>query len=270
MTGHRTTPSSLRIEQSWCPTCKEWTVIDAGRPCAWCDTPTIRKRGGWKHPSNRSRISRDKALAIHKKYQTGVSARTLGRELHTVLGYKSAQSCEAAIGAAFKKHGLPTRDRIAATILAATKDGLSPRDHKERSRVRREAGLTYQGMRSRRPRCAGVRTQHPRAGGQCENVSMVGSDYCFNHDPARKEQRDRIAADMRARQTREQPTVQWADVHAQLSPWLDTERHPARALNVATGVPHGTCSRLLLGRHQTITPTLAARLLEPLQLRAAA
>lgn len=261
---------TVRVSQAWCPSCNEWTVVDAGRPCAWCGTILVVKRGGWKHQNSRSRISRDKAVAIHWKYETGVSARTLGRELHKVLGYKSPQSCEAAIGIAFKRYGLPRRDRIQATILASTTSGLSPRDHRERSRVRREAGLTYQGMRSRRPRCAGVRTQAPRKGGQCENVAQADSVYCYQHDPATKAERDRHAAEMRARQTRERATVSWPDVHEQLAPWLSTEKHPARALNVATGVAHAVCSRLLLGRYDHLTPSMAARLLAPLQLLDAA
>src|SRR3972149_7053031 len=86
-----------RIDQSWCPSCKEWTVLDAGYPCAWCDTILVKRKGGWKRPDIHGRISESAARAIHAKYETGTSARTLGRELYRVLGYKSAHGCETAI-----------------------------------------------------------------------------------------------------------------------------------------------------------------------------
>src|SRR3990172_6921294 len=155
-----------RIDQSWCPSCKEWTVLDAGWHCAWCDTILVKRKGGWKRPDLHGRISESAARALHAKYETGISARTLGRELYRVLGYKTTNPCEAAIGAAFHRYGLPVRDRIAATILASTTSGLSPRDHRERYRRRREAGLTSKGH-ERQPLCEGVRLRYPRKGERC-------------------------------------------------------------------------------------------------------
>ena len=108
------------LDQAWCPTCKEWTVLEVGWPCAWCETILVKRKGGWKRPDLRSRISEPAARAIHAKYETGVSARTLGRELYQVLGYRTPQTCEAAIGKAFRRYGLHIRGRIEATVLAST------------------------------------------------------------------------------------------------------------------------------------------------------
>lgn len=178
-----------RLLQAWCPSCREWTVLDPGQTCAWCSTRLVRRRGGWKRPDLTGRISEPAARAIHLKYQQGISARTLGRELYRVLAYKNARTCEVAIGTAFRRYGLPVRDRIAATVLASTTSGLSPRDHRERRRRRKAAGLVGSGtraMQSRQPLCAGVRQQHPRKGQPCARPAMFGSRFCQAHDPARR------------------------------------------------------------------------------------
>lgn len=175
----------MNVQQSWCPTCREWTVIDAGRPCAFCDTPLVARRGGWKRPDLVGRINETAARAIHAKYLTGVSARTLGRELHQVLGYKTPATCENAIGVAFHRYGLPTRDRVEAARLASTTNGLSPRDWRERYRRRKAAGYTIH-LEPLQPRCAGLRSQYPRKGERCRRPALSGSDYCFAHDPERR------------------------------------------------------------------------------------
>lgn len=190
-----------RLDQAWCPTCREWTVLDVGKPCAFCETILVRKRGGWKTKS-RGRINERMARAIHAKYEAGWSARKLGQELWQVLGYASAHSCEFAIGNAFRRYGLPVRERIEATILASTSSGLSPRDDRERRRRRREAGLVVSGlraMRPRQPRCAGVKLQAPGKGKPCSKPSLVGSDFCLAHDPSRRAEVVEIVARARER-----------------------------------------------------------------------
>ena len=174
------------IAQAWCSTCREFTVIDAGRPCVWCGTILVEKRGGWKRPDLVGRINEQAARAIHAKYITGVPARVLGRELYQVLGYKTPATCENAIGVAFRRYGLPVRDRIEATRLASTKHGLSPRDWRERYRRRREAGLGIH-MEPLQPPCKAIRSSYPRKGEPCRKPAVKGSDYCVSHDPERRE-----------------------------------------------------------------------------------
>lgn len=189
----------MKLDQSWCPQCREWTVIDAGRPCAWCGETLVKRGGGWKRPDIQGRITESMARAIHAKYEAGWSARKLGQELWQVLGYRSSRTCESAIGRAFMRYGLPRRSRIEATVLASTSSGLSPRDDKERRRRRRvEAGYTTQ-LKARRPQCAGTRTQYPRKGERCTRAATAGSDYCPAHDPALAERRRAQLAAMRER-----------------------------------------------------------------------
>lgn len=186
---------------AWCPTCREWAASDPGWPCAWCDTRLEQRRGGWKRPDLIGRISERAARAIHAKYQTGISARTLGRELYQVLGYKNPRTCEMQIGVAFKRYGLPVRDRIEATRLASTTNGLSPRDWRERYRRRREAGLGIH-MEPLQPRCKAVRVCYPRKGEPCRKPAMRGSDYCISHDPAR---RDAVVANLERARAKARP-----------------------------------------------------------------
>lgn len=192
---------STRVQQAWCPNCREWTVLDAGRPCAWCGETLVRKRGGWKNKP-RYRINERMARAMHAKYEQGFSARRLARELHAVLGYKSYHSAEVAIGQAFRRFGLPVRERIEATVLASTSSGLSPRDRRERTRRRQKAGLVASGLRAmqpRQPRCAAVRANHPRKGERCRNPAIIGSEFCQAHDPGREAARLEHLAAMRAK-----------------------------------------------------------------------
>jgi plasmid maintenance system antidote protein VapI len=55
--------------------------------------------------------------------------------------------------------------------------------------------------------------------------------------------------------------VPWPPVLEELRPWLSAHQHPASRLAEATGVPQGTCARLLKGTRDTITADLARRLL---------
>lgn len=192
----------MKIDQSWCPSCREWTVIDAGRPCAWCGEMLVKRRGGWRRPDIHGRINERMAYAIHAKYEQGISARKLGQALYATLGYRSSRTCEAAIGHAFHRYGLPVRGRIEATVLASTSSGLSPRNPRERRRRRREAGLVSSGVRAmqpRQPQCEGMRSKYPRKGERCSKPAAVGSRFCWAHDPARREEVARIVTAARER-----------------------------------------------------------------------
>lgn len=130
------------IQQSWCPQCEEWTVIDAGRPCAWCDTVTVRKRGGWCRPDRR-RFTRADCEKIAAAHAAGASLRAISRQLYERLGYSSPNSCLETIRASLKREGLAVRQQTAATAAAnrarrVRQPGETPNDYKRR--VRRERG----------------------------------------------------------------------------------------------------------------------------------
>ena len=133
------------MSNTWCPTCRDWSVQNPGRPCAWCDTTVIVRRGGWKRPDRRrtSLISRDQALALHRAHENGQSLRALSRLTWETLGYRTPGSCLAGIIAALDREGLRTRDQQTATAVANTKrGGRLPGENKNayRRRLRREHG----------------------------------------------------------------------------------------------------------------------------------
>lgn len=128
---------------AWCPTCREYTVLDAGEPCAWCNTIVVKKRGGWKRPDRRarSRITTAQANAIHVAHLNGMSLREISRRVYTQLGYASDASCLEGIRAALDRERLPVRAHSAATAAANRARGNRlPGEDKNayRRRVRRE------------------------------------------------------------------------------------------------------------------------------------
>lgn len=134
----------MRIDQSWCPNCQEFTVTDAGRPCVWCDTRTVAKRGGWKRPDKTasSRISPAQARALHAAHQH-LSLRDIAAKVYETLGYKTQLSCLEGMRAAFRREGLTGRSQPAATSLANVQRGKrlpgeTPQEYKRRRR--REVG----------------------------------------------------------------------------------------------------------------------------------
>jgi len=92
---------------------------------------------------------------------------------------------------------IPEGTDVAATVLASTTKGLSPRDWHERRRRRLEAGLTAKGHK-RQPLCEGVRLRYPRKGERCSLPAGYGSRFCYVHDPERRAEVIAITARMRA------------------------------------------------------------------------
>lgn len=138
------------LEQSWCPQCAEFTVTDVGRPCVWCDTLTVRKRGGWKRPDlqARSLITPAQARALHEAHRTR-SIRDLSRATYKALGYTSPESCLEGIRAAFDREGLIGRDQGTATAAANVARSMRlPDETKNEFKRRRRREHGYRDSRS--------------------------------------------------------------------------------------------------------------------------
>lgn len=91
----------------------------------------VAKRSGlWADPHPLRKLSTEQVRAAHRLHEGGVSIRELGRLLHERYGYATAHSCANALSAAFRRHGLRRRDRIAATIAASTVHGRGARADK--------------------------------------------------------------------------------------------------------------------------------------------
>jgi hypothetical protein len=127
-------------------------------------------------------------------------------------------------------------------------------------RTAREAELLVRARRD--GKCAAMTTGsdgcRPRP---CPQRPLKGGAYCFHHDPKHLLDVQVLAARLRAHKPK-RDHVPWPSVRAALEPFLAAQgRGPISRLAEATGVPTGTCSRLLLGRRESITVELAQRLL---------
>lgn len=153
--------------------------------------PPIAGRRRGKPVGKYRRMTDAQVRAAHVLYeQKGLSFRQLGRLLYQRFGYASEKACAVAINQACLTLGLPTRDRIAATVAASTTHGLASREmrasrdplyREHRRRMRRARGEVLD-----RPLCAGVRTQYPRKGEPCSNRAQANSPFCVGHDPERR------------------------------------------------------------------------------------
>ncbi len=123
------------------------------------------------------KLTDEQIRAAHVVYeQTGLSLRALAAQLWERYEYASMASCRQSLLEGFIRLGLPRRDRIEATIAAATVHGKA-RGKGYRAWLREQRGEA-------RPRCAG---KVKREGGRrCELSAMHGSRFCLSHDPKRR------------------------------------------------------------------------------------
>jgi len=167
--------------------------------CGFCDTlveplkpklapkPVGKRRGV---PRRIPDADLRKLHALHTKRKR-LSVNEIARQVYERYGFASARSCHSCICHGWKYLGLKARDRIEMCVEMSTTRGVSPRDEKERRRLRLAAGLTCKG-KERHARCKGKTAR----GKRCTRPVMEG-DYCWSHDPATAEERKRICAEMR-------------------------------------------------------------------------
>lgn len=130
------------LDLSWCPTCAAWTCADVGTRCAWCDTVTVRKRGGWKRP-DRHAFTRPELETIAALHQRGHSLRAIARGLYERRGYASEGSCLESIRAGMRREGLSVRRPGAATAACNRARRQRPAGESTaayKRRMRRERG----------------------------------------------------------------------------------------------------------------------------------
>lgn len=212
--------------QRWCGWCVEMVAVVDGDRCAWCGHATLAERP--TRPARRRgvRPKLDDAtlLKLHRIHRDkGASVLELSRRIYRRAGYKSARSCSRCIYVGWRRLGLSARDRVEQTVLSSRRHGLAPRYGA------RPGYGTYRRRvlhgREDRPRCRGVRQQHPRKGERCQARAMEGSDYCFAHDPGRELERQAITARMRKRQSPRAmlpagPFIAWLNrLHAEHGTW---------------------------------------------------
>jgi hypothetical protein len=117
-------------------------VLDAGRPCAFCDSTLVKKRGGWKRP-DRHRFTRQQLEKVAALHAEGASLRAIARGLYARLGYSSEGSCLETLRISLSREGFTVRQRSSATALAnrARRKRLPGETKNEyKRRMRREVG----------------------------------------------------------------------------------------------------------------------------------
>jgi hypothetical protein len=187
---------------------------------------------------------------LYELYKAGVSVPELAAEHAAPHGYDDTRRFRHVVEYGWKVSGHQLRSNREAELLSRKKIA--------------------------RP-CLGVKSaanlRHGKAAGErCTQRAVDGSEYCFAHDPEREQ--ERAATVSRLHEGRPRAEVLWSVVLPHLAPLLETRldrlgrklEKPGGALARHTGVPPGTCSRLMKGRKEAITVKLANRLLAPLGL----
>lgn len=234
----------------------------AGWPLRESDGRKAKPRPGDRRRHRRGRLP-EKTLrtAYELHMRKDVSVNRLGHLLFEKHGYSTPTTCASAISNGWRRLGLKARDRIEMTRIASTKNGLSPRDHRERYRRRREAGLTNKGHQ-RQPMCLETVKSRARKGERCGRPALVGRDYCAAHDPAANEKRREHLARMRAtspRHSREH-TVAMGTVLPDLELYYRLYG-TWKPLAAATGIATATLSRNRKRQpHERMTLETLARL----------
>lgn len=189
MTGHPT--------HGWCPSCKEESAIAADRRCMWCGEETRKRGRGGKPKGVHGKLEDRHLRALHRLHsEQGLSLRELGRRIWEKAGYANAHSAGMAISYGFRRLGLPALSQAEATARAnearraADSPGTADRSAYKKWRRRQKGGYRA---------CKGIKRQPPGKGQPCTRWALVGSDYCYAHDPSRREEIVTHAAEMRSR-----------------------------------------------------------------------
>jgi hypothetical protein len=238
-----------RPTHGWCPTCREDSAVDRACRCLWCGGETEQrrpaKRGGWKRPDLRSKLTDDQLRALHVAHMQGRSINSLAKDIYLRVGYSSHGSCATAISKQWKRLGLSARDRIEQTGRSSTKHG-----RKRRAQTRAEQNAYRRWLAEQRgwraiqgpgrPRCAAVKKQHPGKGDPCQRPALEDSEFCQSHDPRRQLAHQAHMAKLRARRPRKplvplEPFAQWCEQRA-------AELGSNRALAERLGVSASTVS----------------------------
>lgn len=129
-------------------------------------TKTVAPDRGGTPPGLYGRLNDSALRVLHRLHsERGLPVKELARRVYGRAGFASAGSAESAIREGFKRLDLPVRRQ-------------PPPEHR---------------------RCEGIKSTYPNKGRRCIEPTMVGSQFCFAHDPARRAEVVRLAAEARAR-----------------------------------------------------------------------
>ncbi len=177
---------------TYCETCAEdVAVIDD--VCAWCRGPLRRRRG--KTIGKHGYLTDDQLRILHAMHvERKTTVRELGRAILATTKYASEGSAVEGIRGGWKRLGFKARDRAESAAIANRhrrapgSPGTADRAANKRFHRARKGGLR---------RCAGAKLQYPDKGRPCRHYATPGSEYCWQHDPARRVDVEQNMAAMR-------------------------------------------------------------------------
>lgn len=187
---------TARPDSGYCSKCAQVSLLTRAGLCAWCDHP-VAPRSKATQPAERPKAGRnanrgypvlmgeDVMEEARIIYATGASLNAVARELLSRTGYASEKSLAVALGQQFRHRGWPVRGRIEQVVMDSTVHGLSRRGNV--SPAYRAAGRRRRGE-VRGVMCAGVRQNYPGKNEPCKRAALAGSHFCYQHDPARREE----------------------------------------------------------------------------------
>ena len=184
-------------DEGFCPTCKQTALLTRRGRCVWCDTVVATPRAtrtkvghnvNRGFPINMGEEVIEEAMA---RYRAGASVRQVAISLVDRTTYSSAKALAGALYVQFRHRGIGILTRAEQN----TKHGLMRRQQRDPAHVR--------AARIRRGEIRGVMCQEQHAGYHkvpCKRPAQAGSQPCFYHDPACRDQVAAILA--KARQAR--------------------------------------------------------------------
>lgn len=137
----------------YCPSCKEDVPVDERMRCLWCDGRAWKGRSG-DPPGAQSKLTDRQVKALYELHLRGVSVIELGRRIWKQAGYSSWTTAEKGVRYGFKRLRLPV-------VVPTTP-------------IHR--------------RCIGLKTGTPNKGSRCSRYAVRGSEYCREHDPAKRQE----------------------------------------------------------------------------------
>lgn len=144
--------------------------------CLWCDHPTGPAP---THLPNPRKITDSQLATLHRLHnEREMTVADLAEQVHTKLGFASAESADKAIRKGWERLDLPAMTR------------------RQQTAKRKES---HEEMRKRRARIARLCTALNSKGEACARMAMRHSDFCHTHDPARADRIRAHAAAMRAK-----------------------------------------------------------------------
>lgn len=153
-------PSIRRAAGIYCPTCRDLTSVNGHGQCLYCDTRVLRgkaKKPAVKKGPAAHKITASLVREAYDLYLSGLSLRRVAAIVWPRTSYANATTCSVGLMQQFAAHGWKLRRRLDPVPDAQ--------------------------------RCVAFNRRPIKTPQRCQRPSVIGSAYCYAHDPASAEWR---------------------------------------------------------------------------------